>query len=100
MRPTIPVPCALALLLLASVAVRADEQPITLREAPGQDVVESQCGACHSLDYILMNSPFPPPKTWQAEVNKMIHVFGAPIEPEDAATIIDYLSRNYATPSG
>jgi sulfite dehydrogenase (cytochrome) subunit B len=96
-RPIVRIPPALGLLLLASTAALADEQPITLKDAPGHDVVEAQCGACHSLDYIRMNSPFPAPKTWEAEVNKMIHAFGAPIGPEDARTIVDYLSKNYAT---
>ena len=48
----------LATLLLAPAA-SADEQPVTLKNAPGRDVVEGNCGACHSLDYIQTNSPFP-----------------------------------------
>ena len=33
----------------------------------------------------------------QAEIDKMIKVFGAPIEPADAAVIVDYLVKNYGT---
>ena len=36
-------------------------------------------------------------KVWQAEIDKMVNVFGAPIEPKDAATIVDYLVNNYGT---
>lgn len=77
----------------------ADEQPIPLKDGPGRDVVEGKCGICHSLDYIRMNSPFPDEKVWQAEVAKMINVFGAPVEPDEAKTVIDYLVSNYGDDS-
>jgi sulfite dehydrogenase (cytochrome) subunit B len=73
----------------------ADEKAVQLKQAPGLDVVESQCGACHSLDYIVMNSPFLDAGKWDAEVAKMIKAFGAPINPADAKTIGDYLKENY-----
>jgi hypothetical protein len=38
-------------------------------------------------------------KTWQAEVDKMTNVFGAPIAPDDAKAIVDYLTKNYGTGS-
>jgi sulfite dehydrogenase (cytochrome) subunit B len=92
--------CALAAALLAAAsgAALADEKSVPLRPGPGQDVVDANCGACHSLDYIRTNAPFMTGKVWEAEVNKMIKVFGAPIEPGDAKTIIDYLSTAYGTP--
>lgn len=87
-----------AALLLAASAAFAEEHPIPLADAPGRDVVEHNCGGCHSLDYIRMNSPFLSRKGWEAEVGKMINSYGAPIEAPDATTIIDYLSRNYGSP--
>jgi hypothetical protein len=86
----------LALSMIAATA-RADEQPITLKKAPGLEVVEGFCGACHSLDYIQMNSPFPSAALWDAEVKKMINAFGAPIPATDAKTITDYLVKNYGS---
>jgi mono/diheme cytochrome c family protein len=80
----------------ASVAVAA-EKPVALKQAPGVDKVESNCAACHSLDYIQMNSPFPSPATWEAEVAKMVKTYGAPIDEEDAKAIVNYLKRNYGT---
>ena len=82
---------------LAFVPARAsaDEKPVHLKQAPGLDVVEGYCGACHSLDYIVMNSPFLGAAHWDAEVAKMIKAFGAPIDPADAKTIGDYLKQNY-----
>ena len=53
------------------------------------------CGGCHSLDYIPMNSPFLAPAAWDAEVNKMVKMFGAPISESDVAAIADYLKQNY-----
>jgi len=85
--------CAFAVLLAAPAA--ADEKPVQLKQAAGLDKVEGNCGACHSLDYIQMNSPFLNPAGWDAEVTKMIKVFGAPISEADAKTIGDYLKANY-----
>jgi sulfite dehydrogenase (cytochrome) subunit B len=73
----------------------AEEKPIKLKQSPGVDLVEAQCGACHSLDYIVMNSPFLDAAKWDAEVAKMINAFGAPIGPADAKAIADYLKQKY-----
>lgn len=86
--------------LLAGVAVaQAEEKPVALKTAPGSDTVATNCGACHSLDYIGTNASFMTQQVWQAEVNKMINAFGAPIAPDEAKTIIDYLVKNYGKPS-
>jgi cytochrome c5 len=73
----------------------ADEPAVHLKQAPGVDVVEGHCGACHSLDNVPMNSPFLDAAHWDAEVAKMIKAFGAPIDPADAKTIGVYLKQNY-----
>jgi len=73
----------------------ADEQPVALKPAPGHDIVENNCAACHSLDYLRTNADFLDRHGWRTEVNKMIKVFGAVISPSDAAAIIDYLAKNY-----
>ncbi len=67
-----------------------------LKPGPGLDKVSTLCNICHSLDYITMQPQFPR-GTWTAEVNKMIKVMGAPINEDDAKTIIDYLATNYST---
>ena len=71
------------------------EKPIHLKQALGLDKVEANCTACHSLDYVQMNSPFLNATGWDAEVSKMIKLFGAPISDEDAKKIADYLKANY-----
>jgi sulfite dehydrogenase (cytochrome) subunit B len=84
------------LVLVVGVAL-ADELPIDIKNAPGRATVESNCGTCHSLDYIRTNSPYPTAQVWGAEVNKMINAFGADIKADDAKAIIEYLSKNYGS---
>jgi len=90
---------AVALLLLAAVPARADEQPVELKPGPGQDIVQNECNVCHSLDYIRMNSPFLNAEGWKAEVTKMRTAYGAPIDDADAEAILKYLSTHYG-PAG
>ena len=73
----------------------ADEDAIKLQPGDGLDAVEQNCAACHSLDYILMNSPFLDHKGWTAEVTKMVKAYGAPIEEADQQSIIAYLAAHY-----
>ena len=87
----------LILALMAAAGAHADEKAVPLKEAPGQPAVEENCASCHSLDYLPTNSPFLDRKGWQAEVNKMINVFGAPVASGDVKTIVDYLAENYST---
>jgi sulfite dehydrogenase (cytochrome) subunit B len=83
-----------AALILPAVA---EEKPVALKQAAGRDKVEAHCAACHSLDYIQMNSPFPSAALWDAEVTKMIKAFGAPIDDADAKIIAEYLKKNYGS---
>ena len=82
-------------MLLFSAAVFADEGKIQLKDGPGEDLVMGNCVTCHSLDYIPMNSVFLDRKGWEASVNEMIKVMGAPIKNEDIPQIVDYLTKYY-----
>ena len=64
-----------------------------LKDGPGKDKA-MQCVACHSLDYIPMNSRFLDKAGWTASVNKMINVFGAPIPKADVDADRDATSRS------
>jgi hypothetical protein len=81
--------------LLPCTPVRAGESQLALEAGPGREQVAAHCTTCHSLDYVPMNSVFLDRKGWDAEVRKMIEKMGAPIPPQDAAKIIDYLSTHY-----
>ena len=85
----------IALLLFAAAPALAQESQSRLRDGPGRPLVEANCVMCHSLDYIPMNSPFLDRKGWEASVNKMIKVMGAPIAEADAQKIVDYLTGQY-----
>ena len=89
----------IAVIPVAVVAtiVAAAEQRVELKAGAGREKVEANCVACHSLDYIVANSPFLTRQVWDAEVTKMIKAFGAPISDGDAKVIADYLKANYGS---
>ena len=91
---------AALLALLAIVAsARADETSVVLVQQAGVERVQAYCSMCHSLDYIVMNSPFQDRGGWDKTVTKMVKVMGAPLTPEDSAVVIDYLAANYGKPA-
>jgi mono/diheme cytochrome c family protein len=85
---------ALTTALALAAPAAAQESKVELKDAPGRDKA-MQCAACHSLDYIPMNSRFLDKAGWTASVNKMINAFGAPIAKEDVDAIATYLAENY-----
>ena len=62
-----------------AIAALAQESKVQLKEGPGREKANA-CLACHSVDYIQMNSRFMDKAAWTASVNKMINAFGAPIQ--------------------
>jgi mono/diheme cytochrome c family protein len=95
-----------AFLLLVAIALPVSAKPITFalpdetaqfKPGPNLEVVQGNCGACHSADYIQTQPIGPKFKQdfWQAEVTKMIKVYGAPIDEKDVPAIVDYLSTTY-----
>ena len=72
----------------------SQEGKVALKDGPGKEKAQA-CVACHSLDYIPMNSRFLDKAGWTASINKMINVFGAPIAREDVDAIASYLAENY-----
>ena len=89
------------ILLLAALfctGAMAQESKVVLKDGPGKDKAQ-QCLACHSLDYIQMNSRFLDKAGWTASVNKMINAFGAPIAKDDVDAIATYLATQYGKPA-
>ncbi len=93
----------LVLLLALALGVHAAEKRIQLpsdhefgklKPGPGADLTKSKCGLCHSTDYIV-TQPRGDLARWQGEVTKMIKVFGAPVNNEEAKTISEYLATAY-----
>jgi hypothetical protein len=77
-----------------ALAAVAQESTVRLKDGPGRDKANA-CLACHSVDYIVMNSRFRDKAAWTASVNKMINAFGAPIDKADVDAIAAYLAQNY-----
>ena len=59
---------------------------------PGSDAINNNCLACHSAGMVL-NQPVLSKSAWQAAVTKMINTYKAPVSEDDAAAIVDYLTR-------
>ena len=91
-----------ALLVLTGLAAAADttismppdHEYATLKPGAGVEVTRQQCVSCHSTDYIVMQ-PRGSARQWDGVVTKMIKVFGAPVNDQDAKTIVEYLATQY-----
>jgi len=66
-----------------------------LAEGDGKVEAQSFCATCHSTRYITMQPPLPG-ATWEAEVNKMVKAYGAPMPDTTAKKITAYLQAHYA----
>jgi cytochrome c oxidase cbb3-type subunit 2/cytochrome c oxidase cbb3-type subunit I/II len=61
-----------------------------LLEAPGRDQYLQVCVSCHSPRYVTMQPPFPQ-RQWEETVDKMAKVYGAQIDQNQRASIVQYL---------
>jgi mono/diheme cytochrome c family protein len=95
---------ALAAAAALALADLAAAEPLTydlpqetaaLRPGPGVEAAQNNCLTCHSADYVAIQPPQKGKAFWEAEVAKMIKVYGAPIDAADAKAIAGYLARTY-----
>ena len=91
---------ALAGVITASAApvdYKLPEETAALKAGPNLDVAQNNCTACHSADYINTQPRDQKSKKdfWQAEVTKMIKLYGAPIDQAGVPKIVDYLAATY-----
>jgi mono/diheme cytochrome c family protein len=79
------------------VSYALPDETAAFKPGPSLDVMQGNCGACHSADYILTQPQGPKfqKEFWQAEVTKMITVFGAPIATGDVPKIVDYMTATH-----
>ena len=66
-----------------------------LKAGPGVETAQNNCTACHSVDYVNFQPPKKGETFWNAEVQRMIKVFHAPIDEADAKIIADYPAKTY-----
>jgi mono/diheme cytochrome c family protein len=83
--------------IAAPVNYKLPEETAGFKPGPNLEVVQNNCTACHSADYISTQPRGPKfnKDFWQAEVTKMIKVFGAPIDDADVSKIVEYLAQTY-----
>ena len=80
----------------APVDYELPEETAALKPGPNLEAAQNNCTACHSSDYIKTQPIMTSKKDfWQAEVTKMIKVYGAPIDDADVPKIVEYLSSTY-----
>lgn len=98
--------CGLAAATVSAAFLAANASPVTytlpeetasFKPGPNLELVQANCGGCHSPDYLSTQPQGEKFKKdfWQAEVTKMITVYGAPIAAEDAPRIVEYLAATY-----
>jgi sulfite dehydrogenase (cytochrome) subunit B len=90
--------CAVPMILVAKpISYQLPEETAAFGPGPNQDTVLGNCTACHSSDYIKTQPQGAAFKKdfWQAEVTKMIKVYGAPIDDADVGKIVDYLAATH-----
>jgi hypothetical protein len=75
-----------------SVSVDLPASDRTFPTGPGSDLLTGNCLACHSAGMVL-NQPRFSRSVWEAEVNKMINAYKAPISKDHVGGIVDYLSQ-------
>jgi len=81
----------------APISYTLPDETAAFKPGPNLEVVQNNCTACHSADYVSTQPRGPKFKKdfWQAEVTKMIKVYGAPIDDADVGKIVDYLAAIY-----
>jgi mono/diheme cytochrome c family protein len=80
----------------APINYKTPDEVAAFKPGPNLEVVQGNCSACHSADYVNTQPPMKDKKGfWQAEVTKMIKVYGAPIDDADVGKIVDYLATTY-----
>ena len=81
--------------LAASKTYELPDETASFRAGPGVETAQNNCTSCHSTDYVNFQPPKKGQAFWEAEVQKMITVYHAPIDQADAVTIADYLAKTY-----
>jgi mono/diheme cytochrome c family protein len=87
----------LSAVIAAPVSYKLPDETAAFKPGPNLEVVQNNCTACHSADYIASQPRGPNYKTdfWKAEVTKMIKNYGAPIDEADVPRIVEYLAATY-----
>jgi hypothetical protein len=89
--------CCAVGVLAGPVAIRLPPETAQLKpsELPGFVVAAQKCALCHSADYISFQPPGMTKVQWTAEMVKMQHTYGAPIDDVEVRLLGIYLAATY-----
>ncbi|HEY3622423.1 MAG TPA: cytochrome c [Roseiarcus sp.] len=76
------------------MAYQLPAETAELKPGPGVETA-IVCTTCHSADYISTQPSGKGTAFWQAEAQKMIKVYKAPIAEDDVSVIVKYLAATY-----
>src|SRR5437016_5115881 len=79
------------------VVYKTPAETAAFKPGPNLEVVKNNCSGCHSADYVKTQPLNVKSKKdfWQAEVTRMVKVYGAPIDDADVPKIVEYLAATY-----
>ena len=66
----------------------------------GYAVAQQKCAICHSADYVAYQPPGMNQTQWTAEMAKMQHTYGAPIDDNEIKLLGIYLAATYGDGKG
>lgn len=75
----------------AQAQTQSQTQSQTWPDGPGKDIVVGTCGGCHDTNRLRVGYT---PEGWKS-VTSMMRNFGAPVPPDQWATVTEYLTRNF-----
>jgi cytochrome c551/c552 len=79
----------------SEIKLPADASVLRPSTLPGYTVAQQKCGICHSADYISYQPPGKDLAQWTAEMNKMQHSYGAPLDEREIKLVGAYLAVTY-----
>jgi mono/diheme cytochrome c family protein len=68
---------------------------LTASALPGYQIAVQKCAICHSADYVNLQPPQMSLKQWTAEMVKMQHAYGAPLDDAEIKPLAVYLTATY-----
>jgi cytochrome c len=81
------------------IALPPETVVLTASPLPGYKIAVQKCGICHSADYISLQPPQMSLAQWTAEMVKMQHAYGAPIDDAEVKLLGIYLASTYGDPA-
>lgn len=89
------IPANAATEIVHEIKLPAETAVLRPSELPGYTIALQKCGICHSADYINLQSPHMSLTQWTAEMTKMQHSYGAPIDETEIKLLGVYLTTTY-----